>query len=73
MSLVRLYWRLMRWKYVLVTHRDYHNRLNRCSEVETTLWAVAAGRRALLTPEECRKLALKLGTPKEFSTAKHEN
>lgn len=58
--------RLLRWRYVLATFKDYHNRLNRSVDVEATLRLVAAGKRGPLTPEECSKLALKLGVPEEF-------
>ena len=56
----------MRWKYTILTYRDYHNRLNRIADVESTLWLVVAGKRGPLTCDECRQLALKLGVPDEF-------
>lgn len=62
----RLVRRFVRWKYVVLTYRDYHNRLNRSVDVEIALWSVASGKRGPLTPDECRKLALKLGVPDEF-------
>jgi hypothetical protein len=55
--------RIKQWRLVLLTHQDYHRRLNRCSEVEAVLWSVASGKRGPLTPEECRQLAIKLGIP----------
>lgn len=55
--------RLVRLRYRLATFLDYGNRLNRSVEVESALWAVASGKRGPLTPDECRKLALKLGVP----------
>ena len=55
--------RLVRFRYRLVTFRDYGNRLNRSVEVENALWSVVSGKREPLTPAECRRLALKLGVP----------
>lgn len=40
--------------------------INRRVIVEETLWAVASGKRDLLSREECRNLAKKLGVPEEF-------
>jgi hypothetical protein len=57
---------LRRWKYLLLTFRDYAARLNRSVEVEQVLLTVAAGHRGPLTPAECRQLAIKLGVPTEF-------
>lgn len=54
---------------MVLTHRDYHNRLNRSVDVENALWSVASGKRGPLTPDECRKLALKLGVPDEFRSS----
>lgn len=65
-SLKRFVRRFVRWKYVVLTCRDYHNRLNRSVDVETALWLVASRKRGPLTPDECRQLALKLGVPDEF-------
>lgn len=45
------------------TFKDHADSLNRRAEVETVLWNVAAGKRPMLTQDECRKLALKLGVP----------
>jgi hypothetical protein len=53
--------RVTRWKYVLVTYRDYYNRLNRLVEVENILLNCDG-----LSREECHKLAYKLGVPDEF-------
>lgn len=55
--------RLTHWLYAIRTIRSYANRLNRCVDVENVLFAVAAGKRPMLTREECRVLALKLVTP----------
>lgn len=52
----RLYWKL---RFL----RSYAKSLNRRVDVENVLADVAAGKRPLLTREECRELALKLGTP----------
>lgn len=57
--------RFVRWKYVILTHRDYANRLNRSVEVENVLLACAAGKRDL-SKDECRQLAVKLGVPECF-------
>ena len=54
-------WR--RWWYCLGTISSYADRLNRSSEVESVLLAVATGKRGPLTPDECRTLAYKLGVP----------
>jgi hypothetical protein len=43
--------------------RDSADQLNRRVEVENVLLAVASGKRATLTPEECKQLAYKLGVP----------
>lgn len=65
-SLERLVRRFVRWKYVVLTYRDYAARLNRSVEVESVLLACAAGKRDMLSKEECRQLAYKLGVPDEF-------
>lgn len=62
-AMVRLWWRCMRLKYRLATFRDYGARLNRSVDVESELMRVATGKRPALTPDECRKLAQKLGVP----------
>lgn len=54
---------LWRWWYVFITFRNYAQSLNRRAEVENVLLNVSAGKRPMLTKEECRQLALKLGTP----------
>jgi hypothetical protein len=48
------------------TFKDHADSLNRRAEVETVLWNVAAGKRPMLTQDECRKLALKLGVPSAY-------
>jgi hypothetical protein len=53
---------LIRWLYALRTIRSYASRLDRCVSVENVLFAVAAGKRPMLTRDECRELAIKLGT-----------
>jgi hypothetical protein len=55
----------IRWKYVVITYRDYARRLDRSVEVESVLRMVAAGKRPSLSAEECRALAQKLGHPPE--------
>jgi len=52
-----------RWWYIFVSFRYYAKSLNRRVEVENVLLNVSAGKRPMLTKEECRELALKLGTP----------
>lgn len=44
-------------------------RLKRTTRVEQILLDAAAGRRPMLTQDECRTLALALGTPEEAQTA----
>lgn len=41
--------------------REYEKGLNRRAEVEEVLFEVARGKRAPLSADECRKLAIKLG------------
>lgn len=62
-AIVRLWWRCVRMKYRLATFLDYGNRLNRSVDVESELMRVATGKRTALTPDECRRLAQKLGVP----------
>lgn len=50
-----------RWWYALRTFRSYAKALNRRVDVENVLFAVAAGKRPLLSRDECRDLAFKLG------------
>jgi hypothetical protein len=52
---------IQRWKFILLTYRDYGSRLNRSVDVENALAECAAGKRPMLTRDECRQLALKLG------------
>lgn len=65
-----LWHRFERWKYVLLTYRSYHDRLNRSVDVENTLLACAAGDRDMLTRDECRQLAYALGVPDDFRHTK---
>ncbi len=69
MKLSNLVRRFRRWKYLLLTFRDYTSRLNRCVDVENVLLACAAGKRPPPTPDECRALALKLGVPDKRPSA----
>lgn len=55
--------RIRRWRWKLRFLRSYARSLNRRVEVENVLADVSAGKRDLLTREECRALAIKLGTP----------
>lgn len=50
-----------RWRLI----RSHGSELNRRVEVENVLLSVAAGKRGPLSPDECRVLGLKLGTPRE--------
>jgi len=52
--------RRLLWKLRFLHH--HAKSLNRRVEVENVLAEVAAGKRPLLTPEECRELARKLST-----------
>jgi hypothetical protein len=54
--------RLQRFVWKLRFLRSHAKSLNRRVEVENVLAEVAAGKRPLLTKEECRALAVKLGT-----------
>lgn len=49
-------------------YRQLQIALNRRAAVEDVLISVANGKRELLTRDECRDLAAKLGTPPEFGT-----
>lgn len=42
-------------------HKEYASALNRRVDVENVLAQVAAGKRDMLTRDECRELAIKLG------------
>lgn len=50
-----------RWRLI----RSHGQELNRRVDVENVLARVGAGKRGPLTADECRVLALKLGTPRE--------
>jgi len=52
---------LRRWYWTLRFARSWAASLNRRVEVENTLMEVATGKRPILTREECRALACKLG------------
>lgn len=58
-----------RWWAIAATFKDHVDSLNRRASVETILWNVAAGKRPMLTQDECRKLALKLGVPSAYQNA----
>jgi hypothetical protein len=45
--------------------RNHGDELNRRVEVENVLLAVAKEKRPLLTPDECKALAYKLGMPRK--------
>ena len=55
-----------RWRII-----RYHGKeLNRRAYIEEQLLLIAEGKRSLPTREECRILALKLGTPREHWSEK---
>lgn len=53
---------VMRWVWM----KQYEKSLNDRAEVEQILLDVSRGVRHMLTPKECRMLAMKLGVPKEW-------
>lgn len=55
--------RLRLWLWKLRYLRTVAEGLNRRVEVEQVLFDVAAGKRPMLTRDECRALAMKLGAP----------
>jgi hypothetical protein len=59
----RVYWWFRRWYYTIRFAKSWAKQLNRRVEVENVLFAVAAGKRDLLSRDECRALAYKLGNP----------
>lgn len=54
----------------LIQQRGQIPDLNRRVEVEQVLLNVAGGKRGLLTPEECKSLAMNLGVPEWFRERK---
>lgn len=42
--------------------KDHAKRINRCAEVEQVLFDIARGKRDLPTREECRQMAIRIGT-----------
>lgn len=54
---------LHRWCYALLNVRNFVDHLGRRVVVENILASVAAGKRPLLQPQDCRELARYLGTP----------
>lgn len=61
--MIALYHKLLRWKYVILTYKDYYKFLNRAVDVANTLNMVSLGQREPLSPDECRDLARKLTVP----------
>lgn len=57
-----------RWR-IVVNHGD---ELNRRVTVENVLLNVASGKRPMLTKEECRQLAYKLGIPTKYAAGSNE-
>lgn len=56
--------KFLRLIYKIKTFKDYGKRLNRDADVENALWR--ASTKDGLPPDECRKLALKMGVPDEY-------
>ena len=56
------WWHRLRYRWYLL--RDHGKELNRRVEVENVLLAVWRGKRDMLTQEECKELAYKLGVPR---------
>ena len=61
----RIYWFARTWYWRSRFVQSMEASLKRRTEVEQVLFDAAAGKREMLTCEECRALALKLGTPDE--------
>jgi hypothetical protein len=57
----RLDWFAYRWRLRIRLVWRSGEELNKRVEVENVLLAVAAGKRPALNPDECRRLAFKLG------------
>lgn len=57
---IRLFYRWRMW-------RNSADELNRRVEVENVLLNVASGKRPMLTKDECKKLAYKLGIPTRYT------
>ena len=62
-ALDRCWRRIVRFKYVFLTYKDYADMLNRVADAQNTLMRVYSGKQDNLSREECRKLANKLGVP----------
>lgn len=60
-------WWLVRLKYRWKFAANSAYELNKRVEVEQTLLRVAAGKRPLLSKEECSKLAYKLGVTRDHA------
>lgn len=52
----------IRFKYLLLTYRDYNTTLNRNATVEQYLYDCSKGKRPLPTIEDCHRLMRHLGT-----------
>lgn len=57
---------IRRFLFILRNYKRYDEDLNNRVHVEQVLFDVAAGKKAPLTPRQCRSLALKLGIPDEI-------
>lgn len=60
-----LYRMQARWRIV----RHHGDELNRRVEVENVLLNVASGKRPMLSKDECRQLAYRLGVPSRYRDA----
>jgi len=61
-AFIRLKNTFIRFKYLLLTYRDYNAILNRCATVEQYLYDCSRGKRSLPTTTDCHKLMRHLGT-----------
>ena len=57
---------LTRLKYRFIILINHGEELNKRVDIENILFDMAKGKRALPTREECRVIALKLGTPVKY-------
>lgn len=52
--------------WLLTYFREYPKQINRRAGIECELLDIANGKRPLPSREDCRVMALKLGTPREY-------
>lgn len=58
---------LQRWCFALRSIRTHAAQMSARVDVENTLLDVAAGKRPMLSREECRAMAMKLGVPAHWN------